>query len=209
MTFGNRHDKLEFCASGRVMVCLNEREVETVENVPVGMGENGEMEYSEQPRKQYEYDVYWLDSVDSNTEGAVLQAAVASVIAEIVVYDESPSVNSFFINGRQISWSSADPSSPNKSVRMGLRQNIADKMTRGEETITLWMGDAPITVSCKMAESLMCELENYAYECFNVTASHRSAIADLSTIEEVMSYDYCAGYPDKLNINIQVSHLGK
>lgn len=142
-------------------------------------------------------------------EADPLEYLKKALLAYLNAYDESSSVNSFFINGRQISWSSADPSSPNKSVRMGLRQNIADKMTRGEETITLWMGDAPITVSCKMAESLMCELENYAYECFNVTASHRSAIADLSTIEEVMSYDYCAGYPDKLNINIQVSHLGK
>lgn len=202
MTFGNRHDKLEFCASGRVMVCLNEREVETVENVPVGMGADGEMEYSEQPRKQYEYDVYWLDSVDGNTEGAVLQAAVASVIAEIVVYDESPSVNSFFLNGQQVSWSSEDSSSLNSDKRIKLRQNIKDKEALGEKTIDMWLGGMKISLPCETAAGLMLQLENYAYACFNVTASHKKAVSELDSLEDVLGYDYASGYPDKLEFSI-------
>lgn len=125
-----------------------------------------------------------------------------ALTAYLDVYDDSPAVNSFFLDGRQISWSSDNPESPNKELRMGLRQNIADKVTKGEKEITLWMGGAPITVSCEVAESMMCNLEDYAYECFNVTASHRSAIAGLSTVEEVMSYDYRTGYPEKLDIKL-------
>lgn len=143
-----------------------------------------------------------IQAICEGLEEEPLEYLKRALLAYLDTYDESPAVNSFFIDGRQVSWNSDDSSSPNKSVRMGLRQNIADKMTKGEDTITLWMGGAPITVSCKMAEALMCNLEDYAYECFNVTASHRSAITELATIEEVMRYDYRTGYPEKLKIEL-------
>ena len=42
----------------------------------------------------------------------------------------------------------------------------------------------------------------YALECFNVTASHKQAVSELTTIEEVEAYDYKAGYPKMLEMSV-------
>lgn len=196
MTFSDKQPQYAVCASGRVMVCLNEREVKTIEQVPVSMDTDGEMEYQEQEqeRTQYEYDVYWLDSVESNTEGAVLQAAIASVIAEIVKYDESSEVNGFELNGATV-WL-------DKATRVGLMNSTTISKAAGLEKTTLWLGDDKIEVECDKAIQLLSALEMYALECFNVTAAHKKAVSELESIEEVMAYDYRKGYPDKLKMSV-------
>lgn len=193
MTFSDKQPKFAVCATGRVMVCLNEREVKTIEQVPVSM-DDGEMEYREQDKMQYEYDVYWLDSVESNTEGALLRAAIASVIAEIVKYDESSDVNGFELNGATV-WL-------DKATRVGLMNSTTISKAAGLEKTTLWLGDDKIEVECDKAIQLLSALEMYALECFNVTAAHKKAVSELESIEEVMAYDYRTGYPDKLKMSV-------
>ena len=131
-----------------------------------------------------------------------LEQAKVNKIAEITAYDTSSSVNGFILNGMLIPWSKNDPNSPNVEKRMGLRQNIADKVALGEENIAIWLKGMSFTMSCAQAEVLMRSIENYAYECFNVTASHKQAVSELTTIEEVEAYDYKAGYPEKLNLKV-------
>lgn len=131
-----------------------------------------------------------------------LSRAIARKEREINAYDSSPAVNSFVLNGNTISWSSSDGTSPNKNVRMGLRQNIADKLAKGEETITIWLGGMSVTLPCATVEAMMCDLENYAYECFNVTAGHKKRVKELTTAEAVEAYDYTAGYPEQLTFNV-------
>jgi hypothetical protein len=41
-------------------------------------------------------------------------------------------------------------------------------------------------------------LEVYASACYDNTQRHLAAVDSLSTIEEIQSYDYTTGYPDKL-----------
>lgn len=194
MTFSDKQPKFAVCASGRCMVCLNEREVKTIEQAPASMDEDGEMEYHEVEKTQYEYDVYWLDSVESNTEGAVLQAVVASVIAEIVKYDESSAVNGFELNGATV-WL-------DKATRVGLMNSTTISKAAGLEKTTLWLGDDKIEVECDKAIQLLSALEMYALECFNVTAAHKKAVSELESIEEVMAYDYRKGYPEKLKMSV-------
>ena len=131
-----------------------------------------------------------------------LKQAKADKIAEIAAYDTSSSVNGFILNGMLISWSKNDPNSPNVEKRMGLRQNIADKVALGEENIAIWLKGMSFTMPCAQAEALMRSIENYAYECFNVTASHKQAVSELTTIEEVEAYDYKAGYPKMLEMSV-------
>ena len=111
-------------------------------------------------------------------------------------------VNGFMLNGVLIPWSKDDPSSPNVDKRMGLRQNIADKIALGEENISIWLKGMSFTMPCAQAEVLMRSIENYAYECFNVTASHKAAVGELKSIEEVEAYDYKAGYPKMLEMSV-------
>lgn len=131
-----------------------------------------------------------------------LKQAKVDKIAEIAAYDTSSSVNGFILNGMLIPWSKNDPNSPNVEKRMGLRQNIADKVALGEENIAIWLRGMSFTMPCSQAEVLMRSIENYAYECFNVTASHKQAVSELTTIEEVESYDYKSGYPKMLEMSV-------
>lgn len=131
-----------------------------------------------------------------------LKQAKADKIAEITAYDTSDKVNGFILNGMLIPWSKNDPNSPNVEKRMGLRQNIADKVALGEENIAIWLKGMSFTMPCSQADVLMRSIENYAYECFNVTASHKQAVSELTTIEEVEAYDYKAGYPKMLEMSV-------
>ena len=131
-----------------------------------------------------------------------LKQAKADKIAEISAYDTSSSVNGFILNGMLIPWSKNDPNSPNVEKRMGLRQNIADKVALGEKNIAIWLKGMSFTMPCAQAEVLIRSIENYAYECFNVTASHKKAVSELTTIEEVEAYNYKAGYPKMLEMSV-------
>ena len=131
-----------------------------------------------------------------------LKQAKVDKIAEITAYDTSDKVNGFILNGMLIPWSKNDPNSPNVEKRMGLRQNIADKVALGEENIAIWLKGMSFTMPCAQAEVLMRSIENYAYECFNVTASHKQAVSELTTIEEVEAYDYKSGYPKMLEMSV-------
>nr|DAG12239.1 MAG TPA: protein of unknown function DUF4376 [Caudoviricetes sp.] len=135
-------------------------------------------------------------------EGKTLEEAKEMLLAEMDAYDTSSAVNGFVLNGMLISWSKDDPNSPNVEKRMGLRQNIADKVALGEENIAIWLKGMSFTMPCAQAEVLMRSIENYAYECFNVTASHKQAVSKLTTIEEVEAYDYKSGYPKMLEMSV-------
>lgn len=135
-------------------------------------------------------------------EGKTLEEAKEMLLAEIDAYDNSSSVNGFILNGMLIPWSKDDPNSPNVEKRMGLRQNIADKVALGEEYIAIWLKGMSFTMPCAQAEVLMRSIENYAYECFNVTASHKQAVSELTTVEEVEAYDYMTGYPKMLEMSV-------
>ena len=138
----------------------------------------------------------------SKMDALKLEQAKADKLAEITAYDTSSSVNGFMLNGMLIPWSKDDPNSPNVDKRMGLRQNIADKIALGEENISIWLKGMSFTMPCAQAEVLMRSIENYAYECFNVTASHKVAVSELTTIEEVEAYDYKTGYPKMLEMSV-------
>lgn len=148
------------------------------------------------------YSTYLIESNKEKYKGMTVEEAKEKLVAEITAYDTSPSVNGFILNGMLIPWSKDDPSSPNVDKRMGLRQNIADKIALGEENISIWLKGMSFTMPCAQAEVLMRSIENYAYECFNVTASHKAAVSELKTIEEVEAYDYKAGYPKMLEMSV-------
>lgn len=145
-----------------------------------------------------------FEAFGKEIQASALQTAKQSKIAEIDAYDKSPAVNGFYLNGMLIPWSKDDPSSPNVDKRMGLRQNIADKVALGEENISIWMKGMSFTMPCAQAELLMRSIENYAYECFNVTAAHKVAVSKLTSIEEVEKYDITAGYPEQLRMEVSL-----
>ena len=123
-----------------------------------------------------------------------LEEAKAEKIAEITAYDTSDKVNGFMLNGLLV-WL-------DKSTRVGLMNSTTIAKAVGQETTTLWLGGAKLVVDCDKAIQLLSALEMYALECFNVTASHKQAVSELTTIEEVEAYDYKEGYPKMLEMSV-------
>ncbi len=183
--------QISVCASGRIMVCLGEEKGTKVEQVPISMNEDGTMEYEEQEKVQYAYDVYWLDGYVSDNP---LETAKSSLLTEITSYDSSSAVNAFILNGASV-WL-------DKATRVGLMNSTTIAKAMGSETTTLWLGDIKLEVDCDNAIQLLSALEMYALECFNVTAAHKKAVSELESIEDVLTYDFKTGYPDKLKMEV-------
>lgn len=117
-----------------------------------------------------------------------------AMLAYIVKYDASSSVNSFLLNGMEV-WL-------DKATRVGLMNSTTIAKSMGQEKTTLWLGSYQLEVDCDKAIQLLSALEMYALECFNVTAAHKKAVSELDNIEGVLTYDYRAGYPDKLKMEV-------
>lgn len=123
-----------------------------------------------------------------------LEQAKSEKIAEITAYDTSDKVNGFMLNGLLV-WL-------DKATRVGLMNSTTIAKETGQQTTTLWLGGVKLVVDCDKAIKLLSALEMYALECFNVTASHKAAVGELKTIEDVEVYDYKTGYPKMLEMSV-------
>jgi hypothetical protein len=127
-------------------------------------------------------------------EGKTLEEAKEILLAEIDAYDTSSAVNGFVLNGATV-WL-------DKATRVGLMNSTSITKAMGQPTTTLWLGESKMDVPCDTAIQLLSALEMYALECFNVTAAHKKAVSELTTIEEVEKYDITAGYPAQLRMEV-------
>lgn len=123
-----------------------------------------------------------------------LEQAKMDKIAEITAYDKSSAVNAFYLNGEQ-HW---------------LDFNLRDRVFAGNERIaykgreetSLWLDGKCFVMPIAAAQDLICTIEVYAKDCYNVTATHQAEVNKLTNIEEVEAYDYKTGYPEKLNLKV-------
>lgn len=131
---------------------------------------------------------------EEKVKAAELAYAISKKVEEITAYDTSDKVNGFMLNGLLV-WL-------DKATRVGLMNSTTIAKAAGQETTTLWLGGLKLVVDCDKAIQLLSALEMYALECFNVTASHKAAVGELKTIEEVEVYDYKTGYPKMLEMSV-------
>ena len=177
---------------GVVLLLVNgKEETETMGGMPDG---NGLATTEAIERKVWVYDGVRLETGGMTSEAALTAAAQKMVLAEIERHDTSSAVNGFILNGQRV-WL-------DKATRVGLMNSTSIAKAMGQPTTTLWLGDAKLVVDCDKAIQLLSTLEMYALECFNVTAAHKKAVAEMSTVEEVLAYDYTAGYPAVLEMRI-------
>lgn len=135
-----------------------------------------------------------FDEYIQGIEKIKLQQAKQDKLQEIDTYDLSSAVNGFMLNGLLV-WL-------DKATRVGLMNSTTIAKAAGQETTTLWLGGLKLVVDCDKAIQLLSALEMYALECFNVTASHKAAVNELTTIEEVEAYDHKEGYPKMLEMSV-------
>lgn len=189
MFFSEPQQRVTVGAYGKVLVLLNERKEK-----PVGDSMGDDMRDAVVPTEQYVYDGCWLDTGGVASEQALLAAAQREVLSAIEAYDASDSVNAFVLNGQKV-WL-------DKATRVGLMNSTTIAKAKGQATTTLWLGEAKLVVDCDKAIQLLSALEMYALDCFNVTAAHKKAVNEMTTLEDVLGYDYTGGYPQKLTMEV-------
>lgn len=179
---------------GVVLLLINGKEETEISG---GMpDENGLATTEAVERKVWVYDGVRLETGGMTSEAALTAAAQKMVLAEIEKHDTSPAVNGFMLNGLRV-WL-------NKDTRVGLMNSTQIAKAMGKTTTTLWFGGMQIEVNCDKAIGLLSALEMYALECFNVTAAHKKAVAELNTVEDVLGYDYTKGYPEQLRMEVSL-----
>lgn len=186
LTFLERHPLIEYGVLGNTYVYANEQEVEEeyIDRNPDGNEEK-------KTRTVYKYDVVDIDK-RFKTEDEIIAELKKLKNDEITKYDTSSNVNVFSLNGVDV-WLDRD-------TRVSLMNSTTIAKNMGQENTTLWLGTVNIVVKCDQAIQLLSALEMYALSCFNKTAEHRKNVEALSTINEIVSYDYTVGYPEKLNL---------
>ena len=123
-------------------------------------------------------------------EGVLNFSSLKNILKKsIAYYDTSKYVNSFYYQDKQY-WLSKD-------VRIGLFRLIDS----GAKQITLQLNDNYLIISSDKLKEFLNQLEVYAGKCFSITAEHLQNIKQLSTIEELLKYDYTAKYPNKVILN--------
>ena len=152
-----------------------------------------------------------LASVIDNTEytvGELHEIIIASQISDeeatnflktmisklIVEYDSSYEVNVFFIGGLPV-WL-------DKETRVGLALRFASEKGMGLTETTLWLNGMQFPFQLALAEQLLGAIEVYASRSYDNTQKHLAEIQKLSTVNELVNYDYKAGYPEKLKFNM-------
>ena len=189
--FMTKQPQIVFSGDNKVLVLLNEQQIAEQLGGSVEAGDSHAVE-----RTAYQYDCYWLTlpTTAPHDAAAVLSAAKTSMLAEITAYDASSSVNSFLLNGMEV-WL-------DKATRVGLMNSTTIAKSMGQQKTNLWLGSYQLEVDCDKAIQLLSALEMYALECFNVTAAHKKAVSELDNIEDVLTYDYKKGYPEKLKMEV-------
>lgn len=121
-----------------------------------------------------------------------IDMAKAAKIAQIAAYSDSDAVNSLTFNGIK-TWLT-------RTVRDGYDTSITAAKNLGETTVTFMVGDNEMQLPVDQARRVLDLVQRYADACFIVTERHKIAVRALQTVDEVESYDYTKGYPEKLSL---------
>lgn len=121
-----------------------------------------------------------------------IDMAKAAKIAEIAAYSDSDAVNSLTFNGIK-TWLT-----PNVRANYLVSLDAAELL--GETDITFVVEGVQASLPIKQVRLLLAKIQRYADACYIVTEGHKRAVRALQTVDEVESYDYTKGYPEKLSL---------
>ena len=191
--YGVKMPKVELTDLKQAFIRVNEKEIEVDENIMnKGMLTAQGAAYEPHIVTKYEYDEE-LISLETYSEEGALEAVKNRKLAKIDEYDTSDNVNVFYLNGMKV-WL-------DKDTRVGLMNSTNIAKNNHKETTTLWLGSNKLVINCDLAIKLLSDLEMYALDCFNVTASHKKEVSEMTDIEKIYNYDYKAGYLKPLVMN--------
>lgn len=136
---------------------------------------------------------YDPDKTEAIEEGKLMMVK-REVINQLLMFDSSTEVNSFYINKNSF-WIDSE-------TRTKYRTAIESAELLGETNIEIPLAELIFTLDISQAKIMLAKIERYAYKSAIVTLRHRDQISVLSTIEDVLNYDYKQGYPEKESFEI-------
>ena len=110
------------------------------------------------------------------------------LLKKIEQYDRSDEVNSFIYQGQKF-WLDKQQRSCMKTVAES-----------GLQEIEIVIGEHALVLPAEFVKQFILQLEAYAYKCYVITAKHLQSAQSLQTIEDIINYDYKAGYPEKITL---------
>ena len=128
----------------------------------------------------------------SFSDNAKTDFAKEQVKKAITAYDSSSAVNKFSYQGVPL-WL-------DKETRTGLAARFNAEEIMGKTETKLWAGTVGFAMSITDGRQMLYAVEIYASQCYDTTASHKAAVDELKTTDEVVAYDYTVGYPSKLDL---------
>ena len=85
-------------------------------------------------------------------------------------------------------------------MRNNLRNlTLPTEKTRGKEETSLWLNGVSYTLPITTIEGMLQSIEEYAKDCLDVTETHKSAVNGMTSVEELIAFDYKADYPERLS----------
>lgn len=129
------------------------------------------------------------NGIGVNEEQQVLYLREA-LLEEINRYDKSKEVEDFSISGVHM-WLDSN-------LRTKVRENLETAQQKGEENVILRYEGMAFPMTVAMGWQLYYAVLDYARATWDVTQIHLSEAKKLTTVEEILAYDYTQGYPEKL-----------
>ena len=123
-------------------------------------------------------------------EEKIIEIGKKIILKQIELYDKSPNVNSFSLDGQDI-WL-------DKATRVGLMNSISIEKAHGKEVSALWFGNQKFEVPVDKAIQMLQVIELYAVECYNVTAKHLLDASNLTSLQEAVRFDITSEYPERI-----------
>ena len=131
----------------------------------------------------------WVEYVPEVYEPTIEDVRV-SKIEEILNFDSSEEVNSFYIGDFEV-WL-------DKATRVGLKLRFDAEIASGKTETILWYEGMQFPLELQTALQMLNAIELYASACYDNTQAHIANVKAFEFIEEIEDYDYSTGYPEKL-----------
>lgn len=123
------------------------------------------------------------------SEESQLPLLRAKLIEAINRHDKSKDVEDFTIGGVHL-WLDS-------TMRGKVRENLETCQQLGEENTVLRFEGMAFPVTVQMGWQMYYAVLAYARACWNVTESHIASTEKLASVDEILAYDFKAGYPEK------------
>ena len=137
------------------------------------------------------WEEYIAESKEDSSEENFLDKYKRDVIQDILNYDSSSNINEFSIQDIPV-WL-------DKPTRVGLKLRFESELEYEMSETTLWYNNRQFTLNLQDAMQMLHAIEIYASKCYDNTQKHIANVSGMFDIEDVLSYDYKSGYPEKLN----------